>query len=342
MIKIALIPAYKPEKILPDIIFELKSSGFEIVVVDDGSGAAFSPIFSAAEKAARVISYADNRGKGSALKIGMEYIRKNYEPPYIIVTVDADGQHKTPDVIRVGRAASENPDSLILGSRRMAGHVPLRSRLGNTITRFVFRASTGKNVYDTQTGLRGFSDRLLPRLAGISGARYEYEMNVLMRLARDSAGIIEVPVETVYIEGNSSSHFNALKDSCRIYKEILKFSASSLTGFGVDYLLFCVLVSLTGMLTLSNIIARVCSAAVNFTINRRLVFKNKGPLLKSAAGYFSLAAVILLLNTLIVNGLCYIGVAVYLAKAITEILLFSLSYFVQHTFIFKKRKEENR
>ena len=73
-----------------------------------------------------------------------------------------------------------NRSRLILGSRKMEGKVPLKSRLGNSITRLVYRLSTRSAVYDTQTGLRAYSDKLIDRLIEINGSRYEYEMNMLI------------------------------------------------------------------------------------------------------------------------------------------------------------------
>ena len=98
---------------------------------------------------------------------------------------------------------------------------------------------------------------------------------MLMSLARDGVRIVEVPIQTIYIDGNSSSHFDPIGDSVRIYKEILKFSASSLAGFFADYLLFVVFDLISGSVVLSNVSARVFSSALNFTLNRRFVFKSE-------------------------------------------------------------------
>ena len=80
----------------------------------------------------------------------------------------------------------------------------------------------------------------LDKMIRIEGERYEYEMNMLYEF--DSESIMQVPIETIYIENNETSHFNALKDSVKIYKSILKFSASSYLSFLVDYFTFLLLV----------------------------------------------------------------------------------------------------
>jgi len=334
--KIALIPAYKPQQELTELTAELYQNGFSVIIVNDGSGTDYNQIFETVSFSAHVIAYAENKGKGEALKTGLKYIRENFRPPYLVVTADADGQHKINDIINVIQEAELHPESLILGSRKFDKHVPFRSQFGNTMTKIVYQLSTGVKIHDTQTGLRAFSDKLIDRLILINGSRYEYEMNVLMEFAGNHTEIREIWIETVYLNENASSHFDAVRDSYRIYKEILKFSASSFISFLADYGLFCLLSSLTGMLVFSNITARVCSSVLNFTINQKLVFGMKDNTVQSAVKYFSLAIVILLCNTLILKALTLTGVKIFLAKIITEFLLFIFSYIIQHYFIFRK------
>ena len=334
--RIALIPAYEPDQTLAVLTEELKRGGFEAIVVNDGSSEGCGGVFDEIGSRAAVLSHGKNKGKGSALKTGLRYIQENFEPPYTVVTVDADGQHKVSDALRVCAEAEANPDSLVLGSRRFAGRVPLRSRLGNTITRGVYRLSTGASVYDTQTGLRAFSDELLPELLSVGGERYEYEMNVLMDFSRKKLPIRETRIETVYIGNNASSHFDAVRDSWRIYREILKFSASSLCGFAVDYALFCVLNAATDRIIFSNIAARLVSAAVNYALNRRMVFDSRASVKKTAAQYVLLAAAILLCNTALLTVLVELGVSGWLAKPVVEIALFFGSWFAQSRWIFGK------
>lgn len=334
--KIVLIPAYKPSNEMTATVRELHGSGFSVVIVNDGSGAAFEAVFRVAENMAKVISHELNKGKGEALKTGMGYIREHFESPYIVVTADADGQHKTEDIIRVSKTAEQHPYSLILGSRRFDKDVPLRSRFGNTVTRAVYHITSGQKVYDTQTGLRAFSDSLLDDMLSVSGSRYEYEMNVLMEMTRRNIPIKEVTIQTVYLDDNSSSHFDTVKDSFRIYKEILKYSASSLISFLADYGLFCLLSLVTGSAVISNIMARICSSIFNFNLNIRFVFRSDSKLKTSAVRYFALAAVVLAMNTLILKTLSFLGINTYIAKLATETLLFLFSYVIQHTFVFKK------
>ncbi len=275
----------------------------------------------------------------------------------IIVTVDADGQHRTKDVIRVARSAAKHKGTLVLGSRdfssavndsagsvndrgqngnvKSAVKIPLRSRFGNTVTGHVFRLSTGVPVSDTQTGLRAFSADLIPELLEIRGKRYEYEINMLLDFAAGKIPIREERIDTVYIDNNSSSHFNAVKDSFRVYKEILKFSASSLIGFMTDYIVFALLTLLTPSVAAANIGARLVSSVTNYTINRKYVFGSRKKVSTSALQYFTLAALILAGNTMMLSTLTgSFSINCYAAKIITELVFFIISWTVQRYIIF--------
>jgi len=331
----ALIPAYQPDSTLAGLVRDLDRERLRVIVVDDGSGPDYEALFSVCAERALVLRHETNRGKGAALKTGLAWLREHVPGPYTVVTLDADGQHTVADAVKVAQTAEETPAALVLGSRRQGRGCPLRSRFGNGVTRLVYRAAARARVSDTQTGLRAFSNRLLSTLLEVPGQRYEYEMNVLLRMAEDETPIREVPIETIYLEGNRSSHFNTLRDSWRIYRDILKFSASSLLGFTVDYLLFSLLAFLTGGTLFANVAARFFSAGVNFSVNRWLVFKDKGPFWRSAAQYFALAAGILAANSVILFGLTALGLNPYLAKLLTELILFLCSFTVQKKVIFR-------
>ena len=220
---VVLIPAYHPDQKLIDTLQKLSEMEFTLLVVDDGSGSAYDPIFIEAARYARVVRYANNRGKGGALKQGMRCVLKCFPGMKYLITADADGQHRPDDIQKVSHRLHQK-GGFVIGSRAFVGEVPLRSRFGNTVTRGVYRMVSGVSVKDTQTGLRGFDRSLLSWLIKIPGMRYEYEMNVLMSAARDNITIDEVMIETVYENDNSSSHFRPLQDSVKIYKEIFRFA----------------------------------------------------------------------------------------------------------------------
>ncbi len=229
-----VIPAYQPDEKLTGVVdILIAKTNFPIVIVDDGSRADCRPLFDtlSEKEQVTVLHHEVNRGKGAALKTAFQYVYDNFPEEEGVITVDADGQHLPADVLRVADAFRSHRNALVTGSRRFTGKVPFKSRAGNAITRFVFAISTGVKVYDTQTGLRAFSRDNIPRMLTLKGDRYEYEISQLLYCCREMIPIVEVPIETVYIEDNASSHFRALRDGWRIYKMILMFVSSSLLSF---------------------------------------------------------------------------------------------------------------
>lgn len=334
-----LIPAYKPDYKLVELCRQLLThDDLRLVVVDDGSGPEFKDVFDALDERVKLISYPVNKGKGGALKTGIKYIYENMPQCERLVTADADGQHTYEDIQKVIAESVSNPGALVLGGRRFDDkNVPFRSRAGNAITRVVFRLASGLNVYDTQTGLRGFDRKGMELFMDVAGDRYEYEMNMLLKAAEEDMPVKEVTIKTVYLEENKSSHFNALKDSFRIYKCILKFAASSLLAFLIEYVLFLILHFFVVKET-ANIIARIISATINFYINHELVFKSKEKLWKAAIKYALLAVVILALDTLLLKLLVdTIGIPAWISKPIADTIMFFVNYPIQKRFVYKRQ-----
>ena len=178
---IVLIPSYEPTMLLIDLLKRLKKENLEVIVVNDGSGDDYKDVFEKVGGYATLIEHDVNKGKGAALKTGLSYIKDKYDDNYVVVTMDCDGQHSIRDALKISNYALEHPSELVLGRRIRSSKTPFRSRLGNAITRFFYRITTGLDVYDTQTGLRAFSSDLIPFMLDIEGERFEYEMNVLLK-----------------------------------------------------------------------------------------------------------------------------------------------------------------
>ena len=210
-----VLPVYDPDETrLPALVRRLRADFAHIVVVDDGSTrgrAAFDAIYGTVDV---VLSHRSNRGKGAALKTAFAWVTENLPKAIGVVTADGDGQHAPEDVRRVAEELERSPDGgLVLGVRSFGRGVPFRSRLGNIWTRALFRLLTGLAVSDTQTGLRGIPASLLPRMLAIPGERYEYETRMLADARFHPAPPREVPIRTIYLDGNSASHYRPLTDT---------------------------------------------------------------------------------------------------------------------------------
>lgn len=347
---IAIIPAYDPDTKLVRLVSDLYNKGiYNIVVVNDGSTKESQEIFKQIQKNVTLLTHEVNKGKGAAIKTALAFISTLKDVQGIVI-LDADGQHRPVDAIRLLHSLHDNNSKLVLGVRCFDDKIPLRSLFGNTLTKYVFRLCSGKWISDTQTGLRAFSIDMVPELIKVSGERYEYEMNVLLTCAKKKVPITEVPIATIYHDSNNScSHFRAVQDSVRIYGNILAFSGASLLSFLFDYLLFFLFVPLFNLnmvegtaLIFANISARIISAAFNYYLNSTFIFRYKENRFKSIISYSLLACLILVLNTTLLYCLSdLLGMNQALAKLITEAALFFISFTAQKFIIFnRKRKKE--
>lgn len=335
---IILIPAYEPDEQLVHLIGSVLAADprLTIVVVDDGSGPDFQHVFDdAARLGCAVIGYVGNRGKGHALKAGFGFIA-DHLPGRDVVCADSDGQHRVEDILRVAELLPATSDAMVLGTRTFSGNVPARSKIGNTATRWLFRLATGEHIPDTQTGLRGYPASMLPWLRGVAGERYEYELNLLLEAKQAGYSIRTVGIATVYLDHNSGSHFRPVADSLRIYAPLLKFLASSLLAFVIDTAAFLVLIAVTDSVLVAVVGARAVSSAVNFLVNRHLVFRHGRERQAARAGvrYFALALTLLTANLALMSALDHLAVAAVPAKLLVEALLIAISYSVQHRFLF--------
>ena len=140
---VILIPSLEPDGRLPAYIRELEESGFgHIVVVDDGSGEKYQPVFDEVSRIPRttVLHHPENQGKGMALKTGYRYIQTLEETFTGVITADSDGQHAVKDCIRLAEMLEDGKQALYLGSRDFnLPDIPPKSRSGNRITSTVFR-----------------------------------------------------------------------------------------------------------------------------------------------------------------------------------------------------------
>ncbi|MBT2586593.1 bifunctional glycosyltransferase family 2/GtrA family protein [Arthrobacter sp. ISL-95] len=338
---IILVPAYEPDHQLTTLVRDLLEIDpwLTIVVVDDGSGPDYKDTFDdAARLGCHVLSYAVNGGKGHALKCGFAFIAAEL-PGHDVVCADSDGQHAVVDILAVADRVRRVTGAMVLGCRSFTGDVPARSRLGNTVTRGLFRLATGQRITDTQTGLRGYRADMLPWLLTVRGERYEYELNLLLEAKQAGYEIGAVEIATVYLDHNSGSHFRPVADSLRIYAPLLKFLGSSMSAFGVDMMMFLLLSALTDSLLLAVVGARLVSATVNFMVNRRLVFEHgrETSFRAAATGYVGLVVVLLSANYAAMWSLTSLAVPGILAKVVTEMTLLGISYAVQQRFLFVRK-----
>jgi len=337
-----LIPAYQPDEKLTKLIKNCRGEGLEsFVVVDDGSDRDSDQVFKELEElGCTVLRHEKNMGKGAALKTGFAFIAEKLADCRGVVTADADGQHLPEDIKKVADRVA--PGKLILGARDFSGtSVPLRSRFGNSFSSAFFRLLTGVSCPDTQTGLRGFPVDLLPEALETEGDRYEYEMELLTRLADRKIPFEYVKIGTVYEKGNTTSHFRPVRDSLRIYRKPLRYASSSLICSGVDLGLFTVMNSFLFAATenrilFSTVLARLISGLVNFIINKKWSFQKKGNTGRQLTRYALLFFAQMFTSSALVQLISFLPIHDTLCKAVVDVALFFVSFAIQRRWVYRE------
>ena len=334
---IVLIPAYKPDDRLTELVKELRDKNLDVLLVDDGGGQTFKKIFDDCRAlGAEVAVHAVNQGKGRALKTGINAALLLWPDLSGIVTADADGQHTPTDILRLIEAMDQHENTLVLGSRAFTGNVPFKSLWGNRITRAVYALASGVKVGDTQTGLRGLPRCALEEMIRIDGERYEYEMNVLLKIRDMNLGVFEVPIETIYINDNAGSHFNPVRDAIRIYMVIFKYMFSAIASFAIDYALYWLCLGFGLASWLSYALARLVSSQVNYNLNKHTVFSGRGGK-SSMLKYYALAVVQGAIGAALVQVLPrFIPLPAGVIKIPVDLILFAFSFIIQRDYVFNK------
>ena len=239
---VIVIPIYQPGPLFSALVRQVRSQLAQcpLIIVDDGSGATYQDYFTPilAGPNCFLLQHSQNLGKGQALKTAFAFLLQKFPLAVGVVTVDGDGQHQIEDIKKIHTTLLENPHSLILGARQFVGQLPLRSKIGNQITRKLFTLVTNKKIQDTQTGLRGIPRQQLPGITLSPTERYALEMEMLFLIVKEQIPIIEVPTATLYLEGNRSSHFRPLIDSMCIYHIFFKFLSPIILPILLDFILF--------------------------------------------------------------------------------------------------------
>ena len=214
-----LVPAYEAEKTLAKVIDDLKAAlpdlADAILVIDDGSTDGTAAI---AQRAGCVlVTHPTNRGKGAALRSGLEAARARGFA--VALSVDADGQHPA-DAAREVLLAADDPGALVLGIRQLAtAGAPRKNQISNGISNFFISRFAGRPLQDTQCGLRRYPIATTLALAA-RGDGYDFEAEILLRAIWAGVPIVEAPVRVLYPD-DRVTHFHVVRDPWRIVRTVV-------------------------------------------------------------------------------------------------------------------------
>lgn len=219
---VAVIPCYNVDKFCEPVVREVLPLVTHIIAVNDGStddtGEVLQRLAREHPKKMNIISFANNRGKGFGLLDGFKYAL-HYLDFNVLITFDADGQHLAPYLVTLAKSIENGAETVVGG--RTFNEMPLRSRLGNSITSWLLRSFYSKAPTDTQSGMRAYSKNFVSEIVKhIPGGHYEMEFRCLLLALKQNRKIDEIPISTIYINKNRSSHFCRWKDSFIMMKTL--------------------------------------------------------------------------------------------------------------------------
>jgi len=214
----AIIPAYREEQHISDVVCRTRQQLDHVVVIDDGSSD--NTARCAREAGAEVIVHGRNRGKGEAIKTGLRYW---LDRQFIhVIILDADGQHLPEEIDRFIAAAAQAGDrSFFLGNRmnNLTGMPFVRRVVNRYMSNRISRICRQK-IPDTQCGFRMLDRQLIPELLDGSN-RFDYETEMLIIASSKGYRIESVPITTVYADQVSSIH--PARDTIRFFKLMRRY-----------------------------------------------------------------------------------------------------------------------
>lgn len=211
---IVVMPTYNNAGTLARVIGDVLQYAEDVLVVNDGSTDATQSILEQID-GIRIHSYAENRGKGHALKCGLKLA---YEWGFrYALTIDSDGQHYADDIPAFIERIEQVPDSLLIGARNLtADNMPSKNTFANRFSNFWYRVETGQRLEDTQSGFRLYPLRKLQNIRFLT-TRYEFEVEIIVRAAWRGVRVENLPIKVYYPpQEERVSHFRPLRDFTRI------------------------------------------------------------------------------------------------------------------------------
>lgn len=338
-----VIPAYNPDKNLVEVVKTIENQNIgKIFIIDDGSNKSTQYVFQKLKQNITVkniifLKHSINLGKGAALKTVFNHILVNFPNIEGVVTIDSDGQHSIEDCLRVLKELEENDNAFVLGYRTFSKDIPLKSYVGNNISKFIYKLVLGRGFKDTQTGLRGLHKSFMKQCLTIKSNRFEFETEQLAIAVNSNINIIEIPIETIYIENNKATSFRPLVDSFKIYFVLFRYGLSSIITAIIDFIIFIVALSCGANIFTANMFARTVSIGVQFTLLDKFVFYTKAKIINFIlfASYVYIMGIMSAWTQ--ISAIENLNMSIVAAKIIVEGILFFVNFAFLRLYIFTKK-----
>ena len=258
------IPAFNEEKNISAIILKLKKITNTIIVCNDGSSDLTNKI--AEELGAIVINHSKNLGYGAAIR--SIFLKAKEMNSDILVTFDADGQHRIEDIKQVIQPIIENKTDIVIGSRFLneeENEVPEYRKIGIKIITKVTNASINQKITDSQSGFRAYSKQVLEKLSP-SDVGMGISTEILIKSSKMGFKILEVPIKILYQGENTSTH-NPISHGTSVLFSTIKYTSIEhpLKFYGIPAIIF-VIVGLSFSIWSIQIYAETGKIITNITL----------------------------------------------------------------------------
>ena len=217
-----LIPAYNEEKYIEGVIENSSKYEMDIIIIDDGSidstASIVESLISAYSPYLKLLRHSKNLGKGQALITGFDYIKENNYSG--VITLDADGQHDTKEIINFLEVIKKEDPDLIIGDRlgNTAG-MPFIRLATNVFTSWIISKIAGKKVSDVQSGYRYLKTMAIKKIK-LKTKNFDTEPEIILRAGWQGMKILNVPIKTIYHD-DFVSYVNPVKDTIKFFKLVL-------------------------------------------------------------------------------------------------------------------------
>ena len=214
------IPAYNEQKNIASIIIKLKKNVNEIIVCDDGSSDDTNEI--AKELGASVFQHKKNLGYGASIK--SIFLKAKEMKADILVTFDADGQHRVKDIENIIDPIQKNEADVVIGSRflNQESNMPKYRKIGIKTITGITNKTLGQKLSDSQSGFRAYNKKALTDIVPVeTGMGVSTE--ILIKASKNNLRIKEVPIVVLY-EGDTSTH-NPVSHGASVIFSTIKFTS---------------------------------------------------------------------------------------------------------------------
>jgi glycosyltransferase involved in cell wall biosynthesis len=217
-----LIPAYNEEKYIEGVIENSSKYKMDIIILDDGSidstASIVESLIPAYSPYLKLIRHSKNLGKGQALITGFDYIKENNYSG--VITLDADGQHDTKEIINFLEVIKKEDPDLIIGDRLgNTEGMPFIRLATNVFTSWIISKIAGKKVSDVQSGYRYLKTMALKKIK-LKTKNFDTEPEIILRAGWHDMKILNVPIKTIYHD-DFVSYVNPVKDTIKFFKLVL-------------------------------------------------------------------------------------------------------------------------